>query len=159
MPRSALFSGLKAADRAGFSSLPTGAGKTRVTIEALIDAMNEGELGSPVLWVAQTGELCEQAVETWSELWRAKGPRERLTISRLRGNFEADEAEHGQQVVVATTAKLDAGVFEKPSYTWLSRASCIIVDEAHTSVGQSYFTPPRLAGHGTEQGASTSHRV
>ena len=58
----------------GLMSLPTGAGKTRVTIEALIDAMTDGELGSPILWVAQTGELCEQAVQTWSELWRGKGP-------------------------------------------------------------------------------------
>ena len=122
----------------GLLSLPTGAGKTRVAIEALIDAINEGDLQSPVIWVAQTVELCEQAVQTWSELWRAKGPRDRLTISRLHSHFEADEAEHGHQVVVATTAKLDAGVFEKSSYAWLSRANCIVVDEAHTSVGQSY---------------------
>jgi superfamily II DNA or RNA helicase len=122
----------------GILSLPTGAGKTRVTIEALIDAMEDGELGSPVLWVAQTEELCEQAIETWSELWRAKGPRRRLTVSRLRASFEAEQAEHGEQVVVATVAKLDAGVFTKKSYTWLSRATCIVVDEAHTSVGPSY---------------------
>jgi superfamily II DNA or RNA helicase len=122
----------------GLLSLPTGAGKTRVTIEALIDAMEAREVDSPILWVAQTQELCEQAVETWSELWRAKGPRRRLTISRLRSSFEAEQAEHGDQVVVATVAKLDAGVFEKKSYGWLSRASCIVVDEAHTSVGPSY---------------------
>jgi superfamily II DNA or RNA helicase len=122
----------------GLLSLPTGAGKTRVTIEALIDAMEAGELSSPILWVAQTGELCEQAVETWSELWRAKGPRRRLTISRLRASFEAEQAEQGEQVVVATVAKLDAGVFDKKSYAWLSRAACIVVDEAHTSVGPSY---------------------
>jgi superfamily II DNA or RNA helicase len=122
----------------GLLSLPTGAGKTRVTIEALIDAMEAGELGSPILWVAQTEELCEQAVETWSELWRAKGPRRRLTISRLRASYEAEQAEHGDQVVVATVAKLDARVYEKKSYRWLSRASCIVVDEAHTSVGPAY---------------------
>jgi superfamily II DNA or RNA helicase len=124
--------------RRGLLSLPTGAGKTRVMIEALINAMEEGELGSPVLWVAQTEELCEQAVETWSELWRAKGPRRRLTISRLRASYEATHAEHGEQVVVATVAKLDAGVYTKQNYQWLSRASCIVVDEAHSSLGPSY---------------------
>ena len=124
----------------GLLSLPTGAGKTRVTIEALIDAMEAEELASPILWVAQTQELCEQAVETWSELWRAKGPRRRLTISRLWGSFEAQQVEHGEQVVVATEAKLDAGVFDKKAkaYEWLSRAACIVVDEAHTSIGPSY---------------------
>jgi superfamily II DNA or RNA helicase len=121
----------------GLLSLPTGAGKTRVTIEALIDAMEAGDLGSPVLWVAQTEELCEQAVETWSELWRAKGPRRRLTISRLRASYEATQAEQGEQVVVATVAKLGY-TYAKKNYAWLSRASCIVVDEAHTSVGQAY---------------------
>jgi superfamily II DNA or RNA helicase len=130
----------------GLLSLPTGAGKTRVAIEALIDAMEAEELGSPILWVAQTQELCEQAVETWSELWRAKGPRRRLTISRLRASFEAEQAESGEQVVIATVAKLDAGVFDKKSYDWLSRASCIVVDEAHTSVGPSYTRLLRWQG-------------
>ena len=119
-------------------SLPTGAGKTRVTIEALIDAMTDGELGSPILWVAQTGELCEQAVQTWSELWRGKGPKRRLTVSRLWSSNEAEEVDYGDQVIVATIAKLDSGVMEKSSYTWLSRAHCIVVDEAHTSITTAY---------------------
>lgn len=44
-------------------SLPTGAGKTRVTVEAAIELVlkPEGDRRS-VLWIAQTGELCEQAV-------------------------------------------------------------------------------------------------
>jgi superfamily II DNA or RNA helicase len=122
----------------GLLSLPTGAGKTRVAIEALIDAIKDGQLESPILWIAQTEELCEQAVETWSELWRWKGPRRRLTVSRLRASYEITQAEHGEQVVVATIAKLDAGVYEKRAYDWLSRATCIVVDEAHSSLGPSY---------------------
>lgn len=124
--------------RRGLMSLPTGAGKTRVTIEALVRAIVRGELDSPVLWVAQTGELCEQAVETWSEIWRGFGPTEPLTISRLWESYEADEAEAGHQVVVATIAKLDAGVYEKSDYDWLSKAVCLVVDEAHSSIGPAY---------------------
>jgi superfamily II DNA or RNA helicase len=137
----------------GLLSLPTGAGKTRVTIEAIVDAIADGELESPILWVAQTEELCEQAIEAWSELWRGKGPRERLTISRLRADFEAEEAEYGHQVVVATIAKLDAtnGVFTKPSYDWLRGASCIVVDEAHRSVGTSYRRLLDWQGIGTNR--------
>lgn len=122
----------------GLLSLPTGAGKTRVTIEALVQAMSSGELGSPILWVAQTSELCEQAVQSWSEVWRGRGPRERLTLSRLYQHFEADEVEVGRQVVVATIQKLAAGVYTKSSYDWLARAHCIVVDEAHQSVGTQY---------------------
>jgi superfamily II DNA or RNA helicase len=122
----------------GLLSLPTGAGKTRVTIEALVDAIAERELSGPLLWVAQTEELCEQAVQTWSEIWRAFGPTQRLTISRLWKHYEAEESEHGEQVVVATVQKLDGGIFEKQEYKWLARATCLVVDEAHSSVGQQY---------------------
>jgi superfamily II DNA or RNA helicase len=145
--------------RRGLLSLPTGAGKTRVTIEALIDAVASGELNSPILWIAQTEELCEQAVETWSELWRGKGPRERLTISRLLAGFEAVEAEHGQQVVVATIAKLIAGVFDKRTYGWLKKASCIVVDEAHTSIGPSYTRMLEWQGLGARQKESEARDV
>jgi superfamily II DNA or RNA helicase len=125
--------------RRGLLSLPTGAGKTRVTIEAVVASIVDDEIPpGPVLWVAQTRELCEQAVQSWSEVWRAHGPRHRLTISRLWSTFEADEVDDGTQVVVASIQKLAAGVFDKPTYKWLSRASTIIVDEAHTSVGPSY---------------------
>ena len=54
----------------GLLSLPTGAGKTRVTVQALIEAIVDDELEGTILWIAQTEELCEQAVQTWSELWR-----------------------------------------------------------------------------------------
>jgi len=122
----------------GLLSLPTGAGKTRVTIESLVNAMTDRELEGPILWVAQTAELCEQAIETWSEIWRAFGPTRRLTVSRLYSRYEAEPAERGEQVVVATVQKLSAGVFEKKQYEWLARATCLIVDEAHTSVGPQY---------------------
>lgn len=123
----------------GLLSLPTGAGKTRVTVQALIEAMADGEIGGPILWIAQTEELCEQAVQTWSELWRGLGPRRRLTISRLWSHFGAAPAEYGEQVVVATIQKLDASVFDQKSYEWLRESTqATVVDEAHTSIGTAY---------------------
>ena len=107
---------------------------------------------SPILWVAQTEELCEQAVETWSELWRAKGPPPSLTISRLRRHFEAEEAEQASRSSSRPIAKLDAGVFTK-KYVRVaeSKASCIVVDEAHTSVGPSYTRLLEWQGLGPQQ--------
>jgi superfamily II DNA or RNA helicase len=117
----------------GMVFLPTGAGKTRVTIEALIDAVKEGELDSPILWIAPRDELCEQAVQAWSEVWRDRGPNDRLTISRLWASNGADAITLGTQVVVATSAKLNTdGVMRSSSYDWLkAKATCIVVDEAH----------------------------
>lgn len=123
----------------GLISLPTGAGKTRVTVEALVNAMADAEVKSPILWIAQTEELCEQAIQTWSEIWQGLGPRRRLTLSRLWGGYEASRADYGEQVVVATIQKLDAGVFAKASYQWLrDMTRVIVIDEAHSSIGDSY---------------------
>ncbi|WP_193307659.1 DEAD/DEAH box helicase family protein, partial [Mycobacterium tuberculosis] len=61
------------AGRRGLLYLPTGAGKTRVTVEALVRLMKAGEIESPVLWIAQSEELCEQAIHSFSEVWRAFG--------------------------------------------------------------------------------------
>src|SRR5262249_33969211 len=101
--------GLLASDdeyRRGLISLPTGSGKTRVAVQALVQALVEGRLGSPVLWIAQSDELCEQAVQSWSEVWRAVGTIDELRIGRLWHTNEVPEAELGYQVVVAGIDKL-----------------------------------------------------
>ena len=119
----------------GLVSLPTGAGKTRVAVQALIEEMIHG---TPrlVLWVAQTDELCEQAVQTWSFVWRTIGPQRHLCINRL---WAANEAEgiSDTQVVVATISKLQ-GCFDDSAYDWLKQADCLIIDEAHGSTTPAF---------------------
>lgn len=122
--------------RRGLLSLPTGAGKTRVATEALIAAFQEGLIKGPLLWVAQSDELCEQAVQTWSYVWRALGPQDTLTINRLWSANEAGEVQRGYQVVVATIQKLQHCINDE-GYDWL-QAGCIVIDEAHYAVGPSY---------------------
>src|SRR5262249_29599201 len=46
-------------------TLPTGAGKTRTTVEALIDWWIRRRNGNFILWIAQSDELCEQAVQAF----------------------------------------------------------------------------------------------
>ena len=132
-------------------SLPTGAGKTRVTVEALISAVRDDEFEGPILWTAPTAELCEQAVQTWAYVWRSIGPIRRLHISRLwEGNEAEESSDDGVQVVVATDAKMGY-VIEKPEYEWLSRASCVVVDEAHGSTETGYTQIFHWLGLGREQ--------
>ncbi len=133
--------------RRGLLSLPTGAGKTRVAVQALVESMTVDSLTSPILWIAQTEELCEQAVQSWAEVWRAAGPDRGLRISRLWGGHSADAREDdGDQVVVATIDKIVDRCVDDDRYEWLAEAGCVVVDEAHTSIAKSYSTLLRWTG-------------
>ncbi|MEU9466463.1 DEAD/DEAH box helicase [Streptomyces avermitilis] len=119
-------------------SLPTGAGKTRVTAEAVIRWVKRvGELRGPLLWIAQTEELCEQAVQSWKFVWNKVGAERPLTISRLWGGNEVGDVEGHPHLVVATDAKLDRCLGTE-QYEWLRDASLVIVDEAHTAISPRY---------------------
>lgn len=118
--------------------MPTGSGKTRVAVQAVVEEVGRGALRGPVLWIAQTDELCEQAVTTWAYVWRSVGPRSRLTISRLWAANGAVPAEEGTfQVVVATVDKLGVCAGD-PVYEWLTECTAVVIDEAHTSTAPKY---------------------
>ncbi|MGY1703549.1 DEAD/DEAH box helicase [Geodermatophilus sp. SYSU D00697] len=121
----------------GLISLPTGAGKTRVAVEALVRHVREEGLTGPVLWIAQSDELCEQAVQTWSFVWRAAGPPQRLRISRLWGDNGASRVDDGFHLVVAIDDKLSS-ILDRDEYAWLKDAEVVVVDEAHTSISPTY---------------------
>lgn len=112
--------------------LPTGAGKTRVAVESLVKAFlsNDFEAGGPVLWIAQSEELCEQAITTWSEVWREFSDERSLSINRFFGTHRPQAPELELSVVVATDAMLYKHLSDD-SYDWIFDPVAVIVDEAH----------------------------
>ncbi|MER6768319.1 DEAD/DEAH box helicase family protein [Streptomyces bacillaris] len=126
------------APQRGMLSLPTGAGKTRVAAEAVIRWIKSvGEPEGPVLWIAQTEELCEQAVQSWSFVWSKVGAESSLTISRLWTTNEAGPVSDRPHLVIATDAKLRS-CLGTDGYAWLRKASLVIVDEAHVAISPQY---------------------
>ena len=125
----------------GLISLPTGAGKTRIVTETLTRSFMEGVLDGCVLWLADREELCEQAVQSWREVWMTRGPAEPLRISRLWGstNDRVEDVQEKNHVVVATFQSLVRRI-EQTKFDWLTRAACVVIDEAHGSVTRSYTT-------------------
>ena len=131
-------------------TLPTGAGKTRTTVEALVLFLRQqaGPSGL-VLWIAQSEELCEQAVASFREVWMEQliresqekiylSPPRSLHIHRLWGRFGLpnDGIEPGS-VIVAGIQKLS----EMPSLDpLLEQIAVLVVDEAHHAIAQSYTT-------------------
>ncbi|MGF0176204.1 DEAD/DEAH box helicase [Streptomyces sp. Marseille-Q5077] len=126
------------APQRGMLSLPTGAGKTRVTAEAVIRWVKRlGDLKGPLLWIAQTEELCEQAVQSWKFVWNKVGAECPLTISRLWSSNEVGNVVDHPHLVVATDAKLER-CLGTDQYAWLRQAALVVVDEAHTAISKRY---------------------
>ncbi|MEU7949786.1 DEAD/DEAH box helicase [Micromonospora chalcea] len=124
--------------------LPTGAGKTRVTVEALTRSICAGDVAGPVLWVAQSQELCEQAAQTWTTVWRQFG-NQPLRLCRLWSRNEVAATGHNASVVVATDAKLDK-VRDRDEYEWLRKAAIVVVDEAHGAIAKGITATLRWLG-------------
>ncbi|MER5642450.1 DEAD/DEAH box helicase family protein [Kitasatospora sp. NPDC002227] len=119
--------------------LPTGAGKTRVAAETVLRLFIEDRLHGPVLWIAQSLELCEQAVQTWSTVWRGLGDERPLTVGRLWENNTVHWPDTEFSIIVATDAKLEK-ILDKDEYEWLSKASTVIIDEGHRAGDSERYT-------------------
>ena len=118
------------AGRRGMMTLPTGAGKTRAAVEAIVTAMDKGLEGG-ILWVADRDELCEQAVQAWCQVWSAVGPQgQRLRVSRMWGGQSGPEPGPGRNVVVATPQTLRNKVDVARHHFDFS---VVVFDEAHRS--------------------------
>ena len=127
-------------DRRGLISLPTGSGKTRVAVEGVVISMTEDGFVGGVLWVADRDELCEQAVQAWQEVWRAKGTRDQvLRISRMWAGQPPPLATNENHVVVASvqtlSSKLGSGGAD---YDFLRDFKLVIFDEAHRSIAPTF---------------------
>ncbi len=122
--------------------LPTGAGKTRVTVQAVLELLHEGRFGNkPVVWVAQTYELVDQAVQAFREVWSAMETTDTLSIDKFWSSNEIEQAnipgEYAGQIVITIDAKLD-NARNKTEYQWLQDAAIVIIDEAHRALSPTY---------------------
>ena len=131
--------------------LPTGAGKTRVTVEGLIaHAMRRGS-GLNVLWVADSRELCEQAEGTIEAVFSDFGLRgiklqfEDMTLISYHSG-KVDEAAIGSTldvldgIVIAVSTpdqannRINLGT---ETAEWLKEnLHVMVVDEAHEAIDE-----------------------
>jgi len=140
--------------------MPTGAGKTRTTVEGLIDLWRSSlRRGSCVVWLAHSEELCEQAFETIEALWlqRGDGP---LRLVRLWGSHQVQPADVEGAFVVASLQKIFSMRSSQSDLVFSValhlRNACqlVVIDEAHKAIAPTYRqsiefvggTNPRVVG-------------
>lgn len=123
--------------------LPTGAGKTRIATQTLLQMFINGDIQGSVLWIAQSQELCEQAVQTFAAVWRGLCTDQRvdmpITIGRLWDSNEVHVPDTEHSVIVATDAKLDS-IRAKAEYDWLTEVSVVLIDEGHVAGASTRYT-------------------
>lgn len=133
----------------GILRLPTGSGKTRIAVEAIIEFWKEKPTTSQfVIWIAQTEELCEQAFQSFRQVWEEQGTEgEILSLYRVWGGRGLpDVADEG--IIIAGIHQLDS-LIPKPENDddtekedELSRiknvVGAVMVDEAHGSTTKMY---------------------
>ena len=126
-------------ERRGMISMPTGSGKTRVAVQAIVDAIREDGFRGGVLWIADRDELCEQAVEAWRQVWSSKGAKSsRLRISRMWGRQPPPQPTGDLHVIVATLQTLYAKLSNRrDEYEFLADFKLVVFDEAHRSIAPS----------------------
>ena len=122
--------------------MPTGAGKTYTALEAVVDVLRMPWQNKFVVWVVDSNELCEQALNSFANLWKAKGDSP-IDIFRLFGDFDPNLLNHSCGVVFVGFDKLDS-IINNPDHklyrsTWhlINNTTLVVVDEAHASIAET----------------------
>lgn len=125
--------------------MPTGAGKTRTMLESVCDHMREWQDSRQVVvWLAHSEELCEQAVESFLNLWNKLGS-ENAQIVRLWGGATYDSLDIDKPTFVVASFQTAANMIHTLSNQRFdifqkirSRCALLVVDEAHQSTAPTY---------------------
>ena len=106
-------------------ALPTGAGKTRTAVVAVLAGMSSGVL-EHVIWLAPSLELLDQAAESFRQMWMSHGGIERLRLSR-----SLEPLVDAPVVVFATPQTIYARRSELATQYERSPWDLVVFDEAH----------------------------
>ena len=136
------------AQRRGMISMPTGSGKTRVAVQAIVEAIRDDGFCGGILWVADRDELCEQAVEAWRQVWSSIGTEGvQLRVSRMWEGQPPPMPTDDLHVVVATIQTLSFRLNKQVrDYEFLADFNLVVFDEAHRSIAPTFTSVMREIG-------------
>ena len=125
--------------------MPTGAGKTRVSMEAIVDFVRSlRESSVSIIWVAHSEELCEQAYEQIVSLWGKHATEEANIIRLWGGNSSIELTEDTPNFVITSFQTVHSMLTSSKNESFvrvsiLKRMNALlVVDEAHQSTADTY---------------------
>jgi superfamily II DNA or RNA helicase len=131
--------------------MPTGSGKTKTAVEAIIDfirvSLKSDQTGT-VIWFAHSKELCEQAYNTFKAMWKFKGDYP-INAYKYFGDSDLDDTlkivDDKMSIIFMGFQKfnpvLNSRIGDKPRplrQFFHLNTRLVIVDEAHKSLANTY---------------------
>ena len=128
---------LKSPGERAIVTLPTGAGKTRIVAEAVVDILNERGTDRNMVWIAHSQEVCEQAVLCFKQIWEHRGKGSMLNILRMWGDHHMPTADE-RGIIIGSVQKLYKNRRELGNIVHEGPLTAVFIDEAHHSVADMY---------------------
>jgi superfamily II DNA or RNA helicase len=119
--------------------MPTGSGKTRTAMEIVTNFINEYKDDIIVVWLAHSGDLCDQASECFEDVW-SHVARKELTIYQVWGERGVPRDISGNAFLIGGFPKLykaisnNAHIFDNCK----NKVRLLIIDEAHKAIAPTY---------------------
>ncbi|MGA2918690.1 DEAD/DEAH box helicase [Methanoregula sp.] len=117
--------------------MPTGSGKTRTAMEVICSHLNRNP-GKSVIWLANSEELCEQAIECYKDVWSHVGQFD-VDIIRAWGSNDL-KVPIRSSFIVGGFSKLHSIFKRKPELIPIISKQLVlmVVDEAHQVIAPTY---------------------
>jgi DNA repair protein RadD len=118
--------------------MPTGAGKTRTTMNIIADHLRVHE-PSLVIWLAYSEELCEQAASEFEQAWYHLGNRS-INMHRYWGHRDLNLEDVSDGLIIAGLGKMYSTA-KRNLFTigqLGSRSGLVVIDEAHQAIAPTY---------------------
>ena len=118
--------------------MPTGSGKTRTAIEVASEVLNNSKRN--VLWLANTQELCDQAYETFLDIWHFNRRSNCQAINHLYAEYITHLSDFNEFHVSTLQSLNNNKALNEflENKLDLEKLELVIVDEAHISIAPTY---------------------